>query len=149
MKIERFDRASSIVGAKEAEDKKIRNSKHSSFGEQYNQFRDNNEQEYLKRAMSEIEEQGERLKARMEIRDFLEYKSKIGDLLSYLTKNSHKYSKETRFSRNGNYKVWGVIEKVNDELEALTKEILEQEKDRIKIIERLDKIQGMLLDVTM
>jgi uncharacterized protein YaaR (DUF327 family) len=49
--------------------------------------------------------------------------------------------------RRGRHKVFAVIKKVNEELDDLTREVLTDEKDRIKILKKLDDIKGLILDL--
>jgi uncharacterized protein YaaR (DUF327 family) len=42
--------------------------------------------------------------------------------------------------------MFGIINKVNDEVEELAKEFLKDEKDKLKIIEIISGIEGLLLD---
>jgi uncharacterized protein YaaR (DUF327 family) len=38
---------------------------------------------------------------------------------------------------------------VNEELEDLTKEVLKEEKDNLKILRSMEDIRGLLLDIVM
>ena len=101
----------------------------------------------MRKALKEIDEQAELLKERVDMRDFIEFKNKVKEFLDYVVKNSHHYMKENKLSRGGSYHIFGVISKVNEEVEALAKEFLKDEKDKLKIIERVSGIEGLLLDI--
>ena len=56
---------------------------------------------------------------------------------------------ETKFGRDGSYKVMGIVKKVDEELEALTREMMSAEKEKLNIVERISGIQGLLVDMLM
>ena len=43
--------------------------------------------------------------------------------------------------------MFGVISKVNNAVEDLAKEFLKDEKDKLRIIEKISGIEGLLLDI--
>mgnify|MGYP001775603946 CR=1 FL=1 len=43
----------------------------------------------------------------------------------------------------------GIVKKVDEELESLTQEMMNSEKDRLKIVEKISGLQGMLVDLLM
>ena len=60
-----------------------------------------------------------------------------------------KISKETKLGRDGSFKVMGIVKKINEELEGLTVELLNSEKDKLKIVDKISGIHGMLVDLLM
>ena len=147
MKINDIDSNSSIFRTSSRDDKKVIGNKNSSFSDNFGQAQQDNRDEHMKKALKEIDEKAELLKERVDIRDFIEFKSKVKDFLDYVVKNSHHYLKENKLSRGGSYHIFGVISKVNEEVEELAKEFLKDEKDKLKIIERISGIEGLLLDI--
>ena len=79
----------------------------------------------------------------------VEYKKMIAEFLERTVKFSYKYSKETKFGRDGSYKVMGIVQKVNEELDSLTRELMNSEKEKINIVEKISGIQGLLVDMLM
>ena len=57
------------------------------------------------------------------------------------------FYKENSLDRRGRHRVYSLVKKVDKELDELTKDFLDIEGNRIKILQRLDDIKGMLLDV--
>jgi uncharacterized protein YaaR (DUF327 family) len=147
MKINDIDSGSSIFRTSGKEDKKIFKNRNSSFNESFGQAQQDNRDEHMKKALKEIDEKAEILKERIDMRDFIEFKNKVKDFLDYVVKNSHHYSLESKLSRGGSYQMFGIINKVNEEVEELAKEFLKDEKDKLKIIERISGIEGLLLDI--
>ena len=105
--------------------------------------------EKLRGLADEIIEQGKKLSDKVDIRELRVYKKMIADFLDEAVENSLQFSKQSFLDRRGRHKVYAVIKKVNEELDELTKEVLNGEKDRIMILKRLDDIKGLILDIVM
>ena len=73
----------------------------------------------------------------------------VREFLDVAVKNSHQFSKENFLDRRGRHRVYSIVKNVDRELDAITKEFLNKEVDRIAIVKKLDDIRGMLLDVFM
>jgi len=149
MKIENLNLASSIVGASAQEERKVRKSKSSSFSNTFSAMAQENEKEILEKKLLEINEKGKFVRDRMDLKDLVEYKKMITEFLEYTVKYSHKFSKETKLGRDGSFKVMGIVKKINEELENLTAELLNSEKDKLKIVDSISGIHGMLVDLLM
>ena len=103
----------------------------------------------LKELAADISRQGEKLGEKIDIRELRLYKKMISDFMDEAVGNSRKFSKQSFLDRRGRHKVYAVIQKVNEELDELTEEVLREEKDRIKILKKLDEIKGLILDIVM
>lgn len=128
---------------------KVRKSTGGSFSDNLGGFERENEKEQLEKQLKEIAEKGKFVREKMELRDLIEYKSMIKEFLEHTVRFSYKYSKESKFGRDGSYKIMGIVKKVDEELESLTQEMMNSEKDRLKIVEKISGLQGMLVDLLM
>jgi len=144
-----FELAASKIDAEKKDSKKIRHSKGSSFQSQYKKSMDETVQEKVSRLLNDIDSQGKLLGSKIDIRELKVYKQLISEFLYEVVNNSHIFSKESKLDRRGRHRVWAVIKLVNEELEALTKEVLKEEKDNLKILNSMEDIRGLLLDITM
>ncbi|MBQ9765426.1 MAG: YaaR family protein [Lachnospiraceae bacterium] len=97
--------------------------------------------------MGEIVEQGKRIKKHMDIRDMRRYRELIKSFLNEIVNRSHEFTRENFLDRKGRHRVYGIIRLVDENLDQLALKLLEDEKDGIDIIRRLDEIQGLLLDI--
>ena len=77
------------------------------------------------------------------------YKKLISEFFDETVNNSHKFTKQNFLDRRGRHRVYAVVKTVNKELDELTNDVLNSEKDNIKILKRLDDIRGMILDIIM
>ena len=148
MKINNLDVTSSVRRTSTSE-KKIKKSNTSSFMSSYSQAERDNEDEYIKKQLKDIDEKAELLKNRMDMMDFMEYKNIIKEFISYIVKHSHEYSQESKMSRRGDFRVFGIIKRIDEELEKIANEFLKEKKDRLEIIKSISGIQGLLLDIAM
>ncbi|MGE5472885.1 MAG: YaaR family protein [Ignavibacteriales bacterium] len=144
-----FEMAANTIEAEKKDSKKVQGSKGSSFKSQYNKSMDETVQERVNRLLNDIDNQGKILGSRVDIRELKVYKQLIAEFLYEAVNNSHVFSKESKMDRRGRHRVWAVIKLVNEELENLTKEVLKEEKDNLKVLKSMEDIRGLLLDITM
>lgn len=149
MKVDKVGLSTSNITTTNTEGRKIHKSGGSSFSDTFGGFERENEKQQLEERLKQINEKGKFIKERMEVRDLIEYKQMIKEFLDYTVKYSHKYFKETKFGRDGSYKVMGIVKKVNEELESLTQELMSSEREKINIVEKISGIQGLLVDMLM
>ncbi len=106
-------------------------------------------QKTLNEMVEEILAQGRKLAQKADIRELRAYRKLVSGFLDKAVEGSHRFTREDRLDRRGRHKVYAVIKKVDRELELLTEEVMEKEKDNIKILERLDIIKGLILDIAL
>ncbi|WP_026893613.1 YaaR family protein [Clostridiisalibacter paucivorans] len=105
--------------------------------------------ERLNTLLDRIDKQAARISKNVDIKEVVVYKKLISEFMKESVDNMVKFSKNNFLDRRGRHRVYGIIKKVNTELEELTKDVLQKEKDNIKILKRLDDIRGLILDIYM
>lgn len=105
--------------------------------------------EKLNTLLDRIDKQAARISKNVDIKEVVVYKKLISEFMKESVDNMVKFSKNNFLDRRGRHRVYGIIKKVNTELEELTKDVLQKEKDNIKILKRLDDIRGLILDIYM
>jgi uncharacterized protein YaaR (DUF327 family) len=103
--------------------------------------------ERLNLMLEDIVQQGDRIKKRNDIKDMQRYRILIKDFLNEVVTRSHEFSRENFLDRKGRHRVYGIIRQVDDELDALARELVKDEKDNIAILAKIGQIQGLLLDI--
>src|SRR4051794_14231188 len=106
------------------DDRKISDNMGANFQNQMKKIETRNFEERINEMVNRITEQGEKLGKRADIRELKIYKNLVSEFLDEAVNNSHKFSKKNFLDRRGRHKVYAVINKVNEELENLTKEVL-------------------------
>ena len=49
--------------------------------------------------------------------------------------------------RKGRHRVYGIVRLVDENLDALAKELMKDEKDHMAILNKIGEIRGLLLDI--
>lgn len=97
--------------------------------------------------MEEITQQGNRISKRMDVRDMKQYRKLIKEFINEISTHSHKFSRENFLDRKGRHRVYGIIKQINQTLDELAEELLEEEKDHLAILQKVDEIRGLILDI--
>jgi hypothetical protein len=103
--------------------------------------------ERLNLMLQDIVQQGDRISKKNDIKDMQRYRILIKDFLNEVVTRSHEFSRENFLDRKGRHRVYGIIRQVDDELDALARELVKDEKDNIEILAKIGQIQGLLLDI--
>ena len=117
------------------------------FQRQMTQLGETQHREYIESLASRIFEQGELVAKKADIKELQKYRQMITELLNDAVSNSFEFSKSADLDKRGRHRVFATINKVNAKLDELTQEILEGQKDTLKLLDRVDDIRGMLVDL--
>ena len=112
-----------------------------------NRLSDEGLAERLTSLIGNITTQGKKLAEHMDIGDLKQYKSLITDFINEVVTHSHEFSRENFLDRRGRHRVYGIVRKINGDLDDLAQELLKKEKDHLSILEKTDEIHGLLLDL--
>ncbi len=77
----------------------------------------------------------------------VDYKETLKGFLRDTLQKAFGLKEETSYSRRGRPKIYQHIEVINQELEDLSKLVLEQQRDPVKLLKKLDSIRGLLVDL--
>ena len=104
-------------------------------------------QERVIALLTDITTQGAALSKHMDIRDMKQYRDLIKDFMNEVVYRSHKFSRENFLDRRGRHRVYGIIRRVDETLDELAQELMKDERDHLKILEKIGEIRGLLLDI--
>ncbi|SHJ53359.1 YaaR family protein [Pseudobutyrivibrio xylanivorans] len=104
-------------------------------------------QEKLTNLMNDIATQGKLLSEHMDIRDMKRYRGLVKDFLNEVVNRSHKFSRENFLDRRGRHRVYGMIKLVDEKMDELASALVQDERDHLDILNRVDEIRGLLLDI--
>ena len=105
-------------------------------------------QEKLSGLLKEIEEQGNKISKHMDIKDMKKYRSSIKEFINEIVSRSHKFSRENFLDKRGRHRVYGIVKLIDKNLDELAEELINDEKDNLAILGKIDDIRGLLLDIT-
>lgn len=128
---------------------KIQKEIQNNFSTKLSNLKGDSLQEKLTILLDEINTQAEKIEKKFYLNNILKYKKLVKEFLNLTVNNSHKFKKENFLDRRGRHRIMSMVKLVDEELENLTKDFLKNEKDKLKILNRLDEIKGMLLDIFM
>lgn len=103
--------------------------------------------EHLNSMIEQITSQGEKISKHMDIKDMRRYRELVKGFLNEVVNRSHKFSRENFLDRRGRHRIYGIVKKVDENLDALASELIKEEKDNLKILNNIGEIRGLLLDI--
>ena len=98
--------------------------------------------------MKRIDDQGKKISEHMDIRDMRQYRSLVKEFVNEVVNRSHKFSRENFLDRRGRHRVYGMIKRVDKNLDELAEALVADEKDHLDILGKVDDIRGLLLDIS-
>ncbi|TCL00037.1 hypothetical protein EDC19_0017 [Natranaerovirga hydrolytica] len=101
----------------------------------------------LNHLLEEINDQGEKISKHMDVKDMKKYRELIKDFMNEVVTRSHKFSRENFLDRRGRHRVYGIVKRVDENLDELASELIKDEKNQLNILNKVDEIRGLLLDV--
>ena len=124
-----------------------KNIKSASFKEKLENIKQEQIRDELKTIFDKIEIKTNKMQDKLFIEDLIDYKKLVKDFLNISVNNSHVFYKENSLDRRGRHRIYSIVKQVDKELDELTKDFIDIEKNRLKILNRLDDIKGLLLDI--
>ncbi len=112
-----------------------------------NKLDEENLAERLSGLVDDITVSGKKLIEHMDLKDLKHYRSLIGEFINEVVTHSHKFTRENFLDRRGRHRVYGIVKVINQDLDDLAQELLKNEKDTIKVLDKIDEINGLLLDL--
>ena len=91
-----------------------------------------------------IDKLGKKLTSTRSVGDAKAYKLKIQEYLTLIVKNIYVLRKEPG---PFNYGVHVRIEVINQKLDELTKNLIQEQKETIDLVNKIEEIRGLLVDV--
>ena len=118
------------------------------FGQKMNRKRiDNDFHSKLKNLLERIDIQAQKLSERLDIAELKRYRTLVTEFIDLSVRHSSEYQKEHTLDGKGRHRIFGVVKKIDAELENLTREVLKEQKDYIGVVAKLEDIRGLLVDI--
>jgi len=97
----------------------------------------------------DIEKQAGRLSDRVDVREFEKYRRLIREFLDEIVSNGYTFSREDAYASRGRHRYIATVRIVDEKLDALGKEVMKEQSDKIEVLSKIDDIRGLLLDLMM
>lgn len=104
-------------------------------------------QEKLAGLIEDITKEGKKISKHMDVRDMQRYRGLIKEFMNEVVTHSHVFQRENFLDRRGRHRVYGMIKAIDDNLDELTDLLMQEEKDHLAILSKIDEIRGLLLDI--
>ena len=101
--------------------------------------------ERLREMKKNIDEQGERLADRVDVKELEKYRRLIRDFLDEIVSNGYTFSREDAYAARGRHRYIATVKIVDEKLDELGKEVMKEHADKIEILHKIDDIRGLLL----
>lgn len=106
--------------------------------------------ERLDRALERLDQFGSELAERRTLEDLKRYRMAVAELIRDLTSQMVQVRVDLEWdSHSWEQRTLVTLRRVNEEVERLAQMVLDHEKDRLAILEKLGEIKGLLLDVRL
>jgi len=112
-----------------------------------NRLSDEGLAERLQSLLGKIAVQGKRVADHMDFGELKTYRGLIRDFINEVVTNSHEFSRENFLDRRGRHHVYGIVRLVDQNLDQIAQDLLKQEKNSLAILDKIDEVQGLLLDM--
>lgn len=97
--------------------------------------------------MEEIKQQEEKLIERLTLAEVIRYRKLISRFLSTVVSNMYQFTKHDYFNSQGRHEIYAIVNRVNQKLEELVKEVLCSDRDKLRILSLIGDIRGLLIDL--
>ncbi len=101
----------------------------------------------LEELMRLLDEQGERLAKSQTFDELEKYQKVVRNFIEQATRRIYSLRASDGGLPSAKKKVYVILQKVDAEMEALTKAILARQVPQLRLLERLGQIKGLLLDL--
>lgn len=120
---------------------------HKSFSDMMRQQEERASKEQLQRMLEQIDQQGQRLAQAMTVRELRAYKQLVKKFLEETVRRGVGLRETRGWDRRGRSKRYKLLEEIDVKLLEMGEELLQHERGRIELLEKIGEIRGMLLNV--
>ena len=104
---------------------------------------------HIQEMKKEIDKQGERLSARVDVRELERYRQLIRDFLDEIVSNGYAFSKENTLASRGRHRFMAMVKTIDTKLDEIGKEVIKDQADSLEVLGKIDDIRGILLDMML
>lgn len=101
----------------------------------------------LQAFLGRLETQGEKLAHSLSIRDLKDFRDMVKSFLRSTFGQSRKMQEDTSWDYQGRPKVMARIEKIDQALDELGKQLLDQQAKPLEVLTKIDEIRGLIVDL--
>lgn len=103
--------------------------------------------ETLNRLLGQIEDVGSAISKRRDLGDVRKYRELVASFLDEALHGAFHTDRDGFFDGRGRMREYALVKRVNTELETLTRNVLDAQKENLDILAQLGTIRGLLVDL--
>ena len=107
------------------------------------------QQQYIEDLKDRIFRQGENIKRKADLGEFVRYRKLITELLEVVAGNAYSCTKTSAMDKRGRRNVFVLIKRINVRLDEMAQQVLQDQKENLRLLEMVDDIRGLLLDIML
>ncbi len=119
----------------------------SSFSSLLGEQREQQTRQELEQLMNDIKREGENLVDNKHIEVLISYKKKIKAFVSKAVDFAFEIQDKKGLTRFGRGKILKMVAQIDDAMVDLTEQFLKDERNRVKMLERVGELQGLLYNI--
>lgn len=97
--------------------------------------------------IAQLDIKGKKLAETFSLKDLWEFKDMVKDFLKSTLGQSRHMQEESLWDFRGQPKIMARVNKINQALEELGKEVCQSQKEPLNILAKIDEIKGLILDL--
>ncbi|MFZ7102172.1 MAG: YaaR family protein [Peptococcaceae bacterium] len=101
----------------------------------------------LQLLMEEVDKRAKILAKSCTLKDLKNYKRAVKNFLKKTMGEAYEAQDQSSWDRFGRQKLYVLVKKVNENLEDLSRQLLNEQKDTLSILKKIDEIRGLLVDM--
>ena len=103
--------------------------------------------ERLRELKKKIDEQGEQLSERVDVKEYEKYRKLIREFVDEIVSNGYTFEREDAYAARGRHRYIATVRILDEKLDELGKEVMKEHADNIEILSKIDDIRGLLMDM--
>ncbi|MCR4400222.1 MAG: YaaR family protein [Syntrophomonadaceae bacterium] len=117
------------------------------FGSQLRGQREAGHRRQMEELLAAIDREREKLGVRITVQDLMYYRQLVREFLAEATERAYLLQQERSWTRQGAQSLLVSVQRVDQEVEELLQRVARQAGPPEEVLERLDKVRGMLVDL--
>lgn len=120
--------------------------KQKSFSDTMQQQQEQTSRQQLQKLFEEIQHQSDLLKSNMTVRELLKYKAMVKKFLEETARKGIEIQHQRTWDRRGRSRRFMLLKEVDQHLIEMAEHLLESEEGRMKLLDKIGEIKGLLVN---
>ena len=118
-----------------------------SFRQEMSQLTRANCEQKLDELLQKATQQGNLMANRCDLLELKRYKEMVAEFMYEAVRFSFAFKKQSTIDARGRHRLYALIKRVNQRIEALTAQMLSGQADNLSVMAAVDELRGLLMDL--